>query len=215
MFLLREFNESNHVQMITEAKDSKHLYIRGVFAEGELKNRNGRIYEGKVLKPAITKYVTEMVSKNRAMGELNHPSGRPQVDPAEAAILITKLNYDDSSHQVMGEARVLNTPKGMILRGLLEGGVQMGVSTRALGSIRESSGVKYVQDDLQIFAIDAVSDPSAINAWVNAINESQEWVVTDDGRILEKYQKEIRKQKIDEARALDLFGKFLSEISIR
>lgn len=215
MYLLREFNESNHVEMVTESVNAKHLKIRGVFAEGELKNRNGRIYEGKVLKPAIQKYISEMVDKNRAMGELNHPQGRPNVDPAMAAIRISKLEYNDNSHQVMGEAIVLNTPQGQILRGLLEGGVQMGVSTRALGSIRESAGVKYVQPDLQIFAIDAVSDPSAINAFVTAVNESQEWVITDDGQILEKYQKQIKKQKIDEAKALSLFQNFLDEIRVR
>lgn len=208
MYLLREFNESN--QILTESS-GKNLYIKGVFAEGELKNRNGRIYEGKVLKPAMTKYINEMVNKNRALGELSHPAGRPQVDPAMAAIRIVEMNYQDN-HQVMGKALVLNTPQGQILRGLLEGGTQMGVSTRALGSLSESNGVKYVQPDLQIFAVDAVTDPSAINAWVNAINESQEWVVTDDGRILEKYRKEVLKKNIDEAKLAAAFQRFISEI---
>jgi hypothetical protein len=216
MKFLRETTEFSQVQVeLNEGKEgTKDLYISGIFAEAELKNRNGRIYPKAVMERAINKYVEDYVSKKRAIGELSHPENRPMPKPEFASHLITELRMDGTT--VYGKAKVLNTPQGQILRGLLEGGVQMGVSTRALGSLREGKdGTKIVEDDLQLFAIDAVSDPSSINAWVDAINESAEWVITGDGRVFEKTRTEVKKGKITEEKALEMFQKFLIEIQSR
>lgn len=216
MKFLRETTEFSQVQVeLNEGKEgTKDLYISGIFAEAELKNRNGRIYPKAVMERAINKYVEDYVSKKRAIGELSHPENRPMPKPEFASHLITELRMDGTT--VYGKAKVLNTPQGQILRGLLEGGVQMGVSTRALGSLREGKdGTKIVEDDLQLFAIDAVSDPSSINAWVDAINESAEWVITGDGRVFEKTRTEVKKGKINEEKALAMFQKFLTEIQSR
>jgi hypothetical protein len=217
MQLLKEFIEPSNVQYVLEeasAGKTPDLYITGIFAEAEQKNRNGRIYPISVMESAIKKYVTEYVDRKRAMGELSHPDGRPQVKPELASHLVTSLKLE--GHNVMGKAKVLNTPQGQILRGLLEGGVQMGVSTRALGSIKEQNGTTYVQDDFQLFAIDAVSDPSAINAFVQSVNEQKEWLVTDDGRILERAKKIVdTTPKLNESQKLKLFTKFIREISVK
>ncbi len=214
MILLSETQDFGSYKLLTEAK-GKELFIEGNFAEYGKRNKNGRIYPRKVMEEAVKKYVTEFVQQKRALGELSHPEGRPQVKPELASHLITDFNMIGEGDEgvVTGKAKILNTPQGQIVRGLLEGGVQLGVSTRALGSIKESNGSNIVQPDFQLFAVDVVSDPSAHSAWVNAVNESAEWVVTDDGRILEKYKKIIdNKKRIDEAAALTLFKNFLSEI---
>lgn len=213
MQLIREYVELSPLNIITEANDSgqKELYISGIFAEAELKNRNGRIYPKAVMENAINKYNSDYVSTKRAISELCHPENRCTVNPALASHLVTELKMDGNT--VYGKAKVLNTPQGNILRGLLEGGVQMGVSTRALGSLKESNGVKYVQNDFQLYAIDAVSDPSSINAFVQAVNESTEWLVTDDGQILERLRAQVNKGKLTESKKLELFANFLSDIA--
>jgi hypothetical protein len=215
--LLKEYVEHNIVNYVLEEGvegKPKNLYIQGIFAEAELLNRNKRIYPLDVMTGAINEYVTEFVDKKRALGELSHPDGRPQVKPELASHLITHLKLEGNT--VRGKALVLNTPQGQIVRGLLEGGCQLGVSTRALGSIKESNGTTYVQNDLKIFSVDIVSDPSSINAFVDAINESQEWVVTDDGRVLEKTKRIIdTTPHMNESQKLKLFGDFMLEIVSR
>lgn len=212
MFLLKEFvDSSSSIDMIVEETGGKkNLYIKGIFAEAELKNRNGRIYPKDVMKSAIDKYNEEYVLKGRAISELSHPDGRPQPKPEFASHLVTELNMDGNT--VYGKAKVLNTPNGNILKGLLEGGVKFGVSTRGLGSISERAGTRYVCNDYVITAIDAVTDPSSINAFVDAVNESQEWLITDDGRIVESIRKEIKKNKLTEERKLQMIQQFLLSI---
>ena len=212
MILLKEFVESNSsIDMIVEeTRGKKDLYIKGIFAEAELKNRNGRVYPKDVMKSAIDKYNEEYVLKGRAISELSHPDGRPQPKPEFASHLVTELNMDGNT--VYGKAKILNTPQGNILKGLLEGGVKFGVSTRGLGSISERAGTRYVCNDYVITAIDAVTDPSSINAFVDAVNESQEWLITDDGRIVESIKKEIKKNKLTEERKLQLIQNFLLSI---
>lgn len=212
MFLLKEFvDSSSSIDMIVEETGGKKdLYIKGIFAEAELKNRNGRIYPKDVMKSAIDKYNEEYVLKGRAISELSHPDGRPQPKPEFASHLVTELNMDGNT--VYGKAKVLNTPNGNILKGLLEGGVKFGVSTRGLGSISERAGTRYVCNDYVITAIDAVTDPSSINAFVDAVNESQEWLITDDGRIVESIRKEIKKNKLTEERKLQMIQQFLLSI---
>lgn len=170
---------SDQVEVLTEqTEQGKKLYIEGIFAQSEVKNGNGRIYERKVMETAMDKYITEYVDRRRALGELNHPD-YPMVDPAEACIRITELKWD--GNDVYGKALVLETPKGQIVKGLLEGGFNMGVSTRALGSLKERNGVKYVQDDLMFTAVDCVDNPSAPDAYVNALTECQKWTINESG----------------------------------
>lgn len=209
MKFLRESINTSDVRMITEGIQ-KELFIEGIFAQAETKNRNGRVYPKKIMESAVNKYCEEFVSSKRALGELSHPENRPTVKPELASHLITEFRMDNNN--VMGKAKILNTPQGQIVKGLLEGGVKLGVSTRGLGSVVERSGATYVGDDYTLMAVDVVSDPSGIDCWVNAINESQEWLITDDGRIVESIRKELKKQKLTEERALSMFSKFLRDI---
>lgn len=165
---------SHEVEVLHEATDSgKKMFIEGIFAQAEVKNGNGRWYSKGILEAAVDAYNTNFVSRRRALGELNHPD-RPFADPANAAILIESLTWDGNN--VIGKARVLPTPQGQIVSGLLEGGFNMGVSTRGLGSLKESGGMKHVQSDLMLTAIDAVDNPSAPNAYVRQLFESS-WMV--------------------------------------
>ena len=162
---------SENVEVLTENTDQgKQLYIEGVFAQAEVVNGNKRFYKRNIMEKALTSYLENYVSRRRALGELNHPD-YPLPDPANAAIRITEMGWINDK-DVFGKALVLNTPKGQTVKGLLEGGFNMGVSTRALGSLKESNGIKYVQDDLMLTAVDCVDNPSAPDAYVNALTES-------------------------------------------
>jgi len=217
MKFLREAIIFDDVKIITEGSgDTKRLFIEGIFAQAEKKNRNGRIYPKQVMENAVNNYVETYVSKNRALSELSHPENRPNVKPELASHLITSLKME--GNDVYGKAKILNTPQGNILKGLLEGGVQMGVSTRGLGSIEERAGTVYVKNDFAMTAIDAVSDPSAIDAWVQPIMESRDWVFIDgryEEREIEEAQYAIKhasaKQLNEEM--LKQFQKFMSSIS--
>lgn len=216
MILLKEWSEPSNVEYITESDSggAKHTYISGIFAEAELKNRNGRVYPQSVMESAVKKYVDDYVSKGRAISELSHPENRPMPKPEFASHLVTELKMVGS--KAMGRAKVLKTPQGQILEGLLSGGVKMGVSTRALGSVSESNGTTYVGKDFQLFAVDAVVDPSGINCFVDSINESMEWLVTDDGQILEKTKKIISTTpRLTESQKMKLFQNFLIDISVK
>lgn len=173
---MKLITEYNH---IVEAKtDSKGTYIEGVFMQANQKNRNGRIYEKPLLEKAVTDYVESQVSKGRAVGELNHPDS-PTVNYKEASHRILSLEWQGDN--VVGKALILNTPNGQIVKGLLEGGVQLGVSSRGMGSLRTVEGVDYVADDFVLNTIDIVQDPSAPNAFVNGIMEGVEWKRNDKG----------------------------------
>lgn len=174
MKLIAEFNESN-IQCLVEKNDAgeKSYVIEGVFAQAEQKNRNGRIYPKKTMERAVSKYVEEQVSKNRAVGELNHPDG-PTVNLDKVSHLITDLRFE--GNDVIGRASILGTPMGQIVKGLLEGGVNLGVSTRGMGSLEQRGGASYVGEDFVLSTIDIVQDPSAPNAFVNGIMEGVDWV---------------------------------------
>lgn len=167
------FETNNNVEVLVEnTSTGKQLYIEGIFAQAEVRNGNKRFYSKSIMEKALNSYVDTYVSTRRALGELNHPD-RPFVDPAEAAILIESLTWQ--GNDIVGKARVLNTPRGQVVAGLLEGGFNMGVSTRGLGSLRESGGIKYVQDDYMMTAIDAVDGPSGPNCYVRPMVESS-WI---------------------------------------
>lgn len=202
-----------NVDIIKEEGDSKNLFIEGIFMQAEMKNRNGRIYPLGVLESQVEKYVKEYVDAGRAIGELNHPDS-PVVNPKEASHLITSLRKEGNNF--IGKAKILPTPMGNVVRGLLEGGVKLGVSSRGMGSIRErEDGINEVQDDYILSTVDIVHDPSAPDAFVNGIMEGVEWVY-ENGKLkatqIEDYRKEIQKAKNQEAAILEAWADFLKEL---
>jgi len=193
MKLITEYTESD-VEMIVEEKDGKksHL-IEGVFAQADAKNRNGRIYPMAVMEKAVNKYVDEQVKEGRAVGELNHPDG-PTVNLDKVSHLIQDLQFEGKN--VMGKALILDTPNGQIVKGLLEGGVKLGVSTRGMGSLEQRNGAMVVKDDFILNTVDIVQDPSAPAAFVNGIMEGVEWVWNNgiiEAQVIEKMETEIKK----------------------
>lgn len=212
MIFLTETQNFGEYNVITEGS-GKDLYISGVFAEYGIKNKNGRIYERHIMEPALNKFINEKIKTKQALGELSHPQ-RFQVDPRMASHLITEMQLvgDSKEGQVIGKAKIINTPEGNIVRGLLESGVALGVSTRALGQVIESKGAKMVQSDFILGTVDIVTDPSAHSAWVEAVNESREWLVTDSGQVLEKMQKEIKKNHLTESKKLQLMQEFFKTL---
>ena len=194
MKLIAEYVEQD-LEVIIEAKEdgTKSHMIEGVFAQAESKNRNGRIYPKAVMESAVDKYVTEQVKTKRAVGELNHPDG-PTVNLDKVSHLIESLDW--KGNDVVGKARILNTPNGQIVKGLLDGGVRLGVSTRGMGSLEQRNGAMYVKDDFILNTVDIVQDPSAPNAFVNGIMEGVDWVWNNgiiEAREIEKMETEIKK----------------------
>jgi hypothetical protein len=209
------------VQPLTEeVNGEKKLFIEGVFLQAGVKNRNGRIYPEQTMAREVNRYIKEYVEKNRALGELNHPP-QPQVNPERAAIKIVELKQDGTNW--IGKAMVTSTPVGQVVRGLLKDGVQLGVSSRGVGTLRESQGVMVVQEDFRLFtAADVVHDPSAPDAFVNGIYESVEWIY-ENGVVkqvqIDEYKKQIDraarspdKTKLTEA-ALAAFKDYLEKLS--
>jgi hypothetical protein len=194
MKLITEFNENETLQCIVEKKDNgeKKYVIEGVFAQADKKNRNGRVYPKAIMQRAVDKYVTEQVDKGRAVGELNHPEG-PTVNLDKVSHLITSLKFE--GNDVVGKAQILDTPMGKIVKGLLEGGVQLGVSTRGMGSLVNQNGAMVVKDDFILSTVDIVQDPSAPEAFVNGIMEGVDWVWNNGvlkPQVIEKMETEIK-----------------------
>jgi hypothetical protein len=193
MKLIAEYTEQN-IQCLVEAKEdgSKSYTIEGVFAQAEQKNRNGRIYPQPIMEAAVKKYAKEQVATKRAVGELNHPEG-PTVNLDKVSHLITELKVEDNN--VMGKATILGTPMGEVVKGLLEGGVQLGVSTRGMGSLERRGDAMYVKDDFMLNTIDIVQDPSAPGAFVNGIMEGVDWIWNNgiiEAQEIEKMETEIK-----------------------
>ena len=201
MKLITEYTE-NDVQCIVEknAQGEKKFVIEGIFMSAEQKNRNGRIYPKQIMERAVDKYVKEQVSQKRAVGELNHPEG-PTVNLDKVSHLITDLQWE--GNDVVGKAQILDTPMGRIVKGLLEGGVQLGVSTRGMGSLEQRNGTMYVKDDFMLNTVDIVQDPSAPNAFVNGIMEGVEWVWNNG--IIEAQEIERIETEIKNAPRADLY----------
>jgi len=177
MKLIAEYIEEGLGYSITEGKNGKkQVYIEGIFMQAEGTNRNGRVYTRQVLTSAVDRYVNEQVKTGRAVGELNHPEG-PSINLDKVSHRITELKWDGNN--VVGKALILDTPMGQIVKGLVEGGVQLGVSSRGMGSLEMKNGVNYVKDDFHLNTIDIVQDPSAPNAFVNGIMEGVDWEMKD------------------------------------
>ena len=202
------------VKLVTEGTgDDKKLYIEGVFLQSELKNRNGRMYPFSVLEKEVNRYNEEYVKSKRALGELGHPDG-PTVNLDRVSHRITSLKAEGNNF--IGKAQILDTPMGKIAKSLLGEGVQLGVSSRGMGSIDKREAVNVVMDDFMLAtAADIVADPSAPDAFVNGIMEGKEWV-WNNGILKEtkvaKYQSYMNDStRADlEERTLKVFGDFLS-----
>ena len=168
--------EIQDVEYITEQKENgkKNYKIKGIFMQADIKNRNGRIYPQEVLEKEVRRYNKDQINNNRAYGELGHPEG-PTINLERASHMITKL-YPDGKNFI-GEAKVLSTPMGEIVKNLLDDGAKLGVSSRGMGSLNQKNGANYVRDDFYLAtAADIVADPSAPNAFVQGIMEGKEWV---------------------------------------
>ena len=179
MKLIKEVNEAISYEYIEEAAGSgkKSLFIEGPFLVSERKNKNGRLYEFNTMKKEVHRYTEEYINKNRAFGELGHPDS-PTINLDRVAILIKGLRED--GNQWVGKAKVLDTPMGNIARQLIEGGAQLGVSSRGMGSLKNINGVNVVQNDFYLAtAADIVADPSAPGAFVQGIMEGKEWMLVN------------------------------------
>ena len=216
MKLITEYTENDSLKCLIEKKEDgeKKYVIEGIFMQAESKNRNGRVYPKAIMERAVSKYVTEQVSKKRAVGELNHPEG-PTVNLDKVSHLITALQWE--GNDVVGKAQILDTPMGKIVQGLLEGGVQLGVSTRGMGSLVNRNGVAYVGEDYHLATVDIVQDPSAPDAFVNGIMEGVDWIWNNgilEQQIIEDMETEIKNAPKAYSSAVQIreFKNFLSLI---
>jgi hypothetical protein len=216
MKLIRE--EIETVDFIVEEKNGKKsMFIEGIFLQGDLKNRNGRMYPMETLRREVTRYNENHVQAGRALGELGHPDG-PTVNLDRVSHKIISLK--ESGSNFIGKAKILNTPMGKIAESLIGEGVRLGVSSRGIGSLRPTrEGVNVVGDDFMLStAADIVADPSAPDAFVEGIMEGKEWV-WDGGILREQFAKKTYKQintlvtqrQLDEKK-LDLFNNFLNNL---
>jgi len=214
MLLITETNDD--LKFIAEASgDGKKNYkIRGIFMETETKNRNGRVYRKANLFPEVQRYIQKYVDFGRALGELGHPEG-PTLNLERVAHKITGLKFDGNN--IIGEAKILDTPYGNIVKNLMDEGVKLGVSSRGMGSLKEINGVNEVQGDYVLSAVDIVADPSAPNAFVDGIMEGKQWV-WDNGILkemkIDAYRKAIKKTpvaRLDEEK-LRIFKDFMSNL---
>jgi hypothetical protein len=186
----------------------KRMYITGPFLMFDKPNRNKRMYPGKVMESAVQKYIKEYVNERRALGEMNHPAGRLQVDPERACILTESLERDGNYY--MGKAKVLSTPLGKTLQCLLEDGVKIGVSSRGVGTLQKRGELNEVKSDFNLtVAADIVFDPSVGDAFVSALMEEREFIFVD-GAYVEKDIFEA-KARIKVAPAAQLEEKMLAE----
>jgi hypothetical protein len=197
---------SEDIKLLTEEKDGKeYTYIQGVFLQGDIKNRNGRVYPMPVLQREVTNYNENFVQKSRALGELGHPDG-PTINLDRVSHKIVELYQDGSNY--IGKAKLLETPMGQIAKNLLREGVQLGVSSRGVGSLESKGGSNYVRDDFMLTtAADIVADPSAPDAFVDGIMEGKEWV-WNNGAFKEADLQRV-KEELDSVSRNQLEGKIL------
>ena len=205
------------VEYITEEKEGggKNYKIRGIFMQADIKNRNGRLYPMEVLDEEVKKYNEKFIQQNRAFGELGHPDG-PTVNLERVSHMITSLKPDGKNF--IGEAKIMDTPMGKIVKNLMDEGAKLGVSSRGMGSLKEKGGAAEVQKDFYLAtAADIVADPSAPEAFVSGIMEGKEWVWSN-GIIKEagiaELQTEIESvsKKDLESKKLKVFESFLSKL---
>ena len=215
MDTVKLFSEAvEDVEFITEAKENggKNYKIRGIFMQADVKNRNGRVYPMEILEKEVIKYNKNFIRENRAFGELGHPEG-PTVNLERVSHMITELHPDGKNF--IGEAKIMDTPMGKIVKNLMDEGAKLGVSSRGMGSLDSKNGANYVRDDFYLAtAADIVADPSAPNAFVEGIMEGKEWI-WNNGALVEAHVANLKKkfdvkqrQKQANTEALE-FAKFL------
>ncbi len=218
MDTVKLFTESvEEVEYITEDKQGggKNYKIKGIFLQADIKNRNGRVYPMEVLEKEVNRYNKKFINENRAYGELGHPEG-PTVNLERVSHMVTEL-YPGGKNFI-GEAKIMETPMGKIVKSLMNEGGKLGVSSRGMGSLDQKNGANYVRDDFYLStAADIVADPSAPNAFVEGIMEGKEWV-WDNGALLEaelvelKRKFDVKKRQRDaKVEALE-FAKFLKRL---
>lgn len=206
---------------LDEGAKRKDMYIEGVTLQSEVKNKNNRVYPKKVLGEAIGKHVNEFMKYGRAVGELNHPTEKSsEINPDRISHRFTEVKEDNNNF--LTKALVLNTTHGKQVKNLIEGGVKLGISSRGFGDVKESGGARVVQSLYLVSLGDIVTNPSAPNAFVNAVMEKVEWV-WENGILIDKdlseeideYQEALEKssQKDRDGIAIDLFKQYIAEIS--
>jgi hypothetical protein len=214
MKLIKEINET--VNYLTEDSDGKKsLFIEGPFLVAETKNRNGRLYEYNTMKKEVARYTESYINKQRAFGELGHPE-TPSINLDRVSHMITSLREDGNTW--IGKAKILDTPMGNIARSLIEGGAQLGVSSRGMGSLKNVNGVNIVQPDFYLAtAADIVADPSAPGAFVQGIMEGKEWMLVngvwteqDHSQAIQQIRQATR-QEIEEV-SLRIFENFMKKL---
>ena len=210
MQVVKLFSEAvEEVQCICEEKENggKNYKIRGVFMQADIKNRNGRVYPMEVLEKEVKRYNEKFIDENRADGELGHPDG-PTVNLERVSHMVTSLKPDGKNF--IGEAKILKTPMGEIVKNLMDEGAKLGVSSRGMGSLDQRNGANYVRDDFYLAtAADIVADPSAPNAFVEGVMEGKEWI-WNNGILHEKYIERAR-DNIRKASSIELEEVKLSE----
>jgi hypothetical protein len=206
-------------QVLTEEDDSgkKKLFIEGIFLQSSKANRNGRIYPKEVLFKEVKRYNKEYVQKNRALGELGHPQG-PTINLERVSHMITELRED--GNDIIGKAKIMDSPFGNIVENFIKDGVQLGVSSRGMGSLKKKNGVNEVQNDFYLAtAADIVADPSAPDAFVQGIMEGVEWVY--ENGVFKQQELEEAKAQVDkssrqdrEAIKMQVFNRFINNLRI-
>ena len=205
------------IEVLTEATSNggKSYKIKGVFMQADIKNRNGRVYPVETLAKEVRRYTNEFINKKRAFGELGHPDG-PTVNLERVSHMITSLKSEGKNF--IGEAKIMDTPYGKIVKNLIDEGAQLGVSSRGMGSIQQSQGRNVVGKDFYLAtAADIVADPSAPDAFVEGIMENKEWV-WDNGILksmeVEQYKEEIERTKRKELAEVkaNIFKSFISKL---
>ena len=218
MNTVKLFSEAvEEVEYITEEKEdgNKTYKIKGIFMQADIKNRNGRVYPMDVLANEVVKYNKNFIKENRAFGELGHPDG-PTVNLERVSHMITSLTPDGKNF--IGEAKIMSTPMGEIVKNLMDEGAKLGVSSRGMGSLDQKGGANYVRDDFYLAtAADIVADPSAPNAFVEGIMEGKEWVWNNgalvEAELVQLQQKfDVKEHQRDaKSEALE-FAKFLKRL---
>jgi len=222
MKLITEVYDEDCSVMTEASEDGKKGYfIEGIFMQGDIKNRNGRIYPSDILEKEMKRYNDTFIKTKRALGELGHPNG-PQINGDRVSHLITEMKRDGSNF--VGKAKILSTPMGEIVKTFIDEGVKVGVSTRGLGSVKATKeGIMEVQDDFHLATVDIVTDPSGPNCFVNGIMENTEYyydITSGNWRIAEKIEEAVKELKkevssrkpIDEAKAIRMFESFIASL---
>lgn len=222
MKLITEVYDEDCSVMTEASEDGKKGYfIEGIFMQGDIKNRNGRIYPSDILEKEMKRYNDTFIKTKRALGELGHPNG-PQINGDRVSHLITEMKRDGSNF--VGKAKILSTPMGEIVKTFIDEGVKVGVSTRGLGSVKATKeGIMEVQDDFHLATVDIVTDPSGPNCFVNGIMENTEYyydITSGNWRIAEKLEEAVKELKkevsvrkpIDEAKAIRMFESFIASL---